>query len=213
MKKLMIAALGLLTLASCSDDDNDNAPTPATQEEMEEISGHWYAELPISGETENWRTEEEGDSTSYNMIGALIYLNGHYTDACYWGYLYLQDGDMVNFDGLHRRDEEANFTMTLDSNGNVTASSLLPAAPQVSNMHYDGNVITADVTFNGRSLTTTFKHTELLEEATLREFYSILAEEGIVGGLVGFSDNGNGVNTDVKEDPANQPSRSRQLNN
>ena len=151
MKKLLFVLLGLLALTSCHDKEEAQ---PATEEQLKELTGHWYAELPLSGETENWRTEEEGDMTTYDKIGALIYLNGAATDACYWGYLYLQNGDMVNYDGLHHRDQEANFAFTMDSEGNITTSSNLPDAPQVSNMHYDSTqkVITADVTFKGRSL-------------------------------------------------------------
>ena len=207
MKNYMIALLGLLALASCSNDD-DEVTGPATEKQMQEISGHWYAELPISGETENWRTEEEGDMTTFDKVGVLIYLNGYYPDACYWGYIYLQDGDMVNFDGLHRRDEAANFEITMDREGNITTSSHLPDAPQVSNMHYANSLITADVAYHGYTFNITFRHVETKEEQTLKEFYSILQEEGIIGG---FADDGDNMKTEVTGDDATEPQRARQF--
>ena len=69
IKKIMIVLCGLLALASCSDND-DGAPSPATKEQLQEVGGHWYAEISASGETDNWRTEEEGDVTTYDKIGA-----------------------------------------------------------------------------------------------------------------------------------------------
>ena len=92
---------GLLAMTSCSDDDNETIG-PATKAQLEAVTGHWFAELPISGETDNWRTEEEGDVTAYDKVAALFYLNGYTTTECWWGYLYLQDGDMVNYGGLRQ---------------------------------------------------------------------------------------------------------------
>ena len=207
MKKILTIVFGLLLLASCSSDDEPGAASP---EQMQRIGGHWYAELSVSGETDNWRTEEEGDVTSFDKIGALIYLNSNYTDACYWGYLYLQDGDMVNFDGLHRRDDEANFAITMDSEGYITTSSHLKDAPQVTSMHWDNtkDVITADVNYKGQTFKLTFKRVNLNEEQTLKDFYDILAEEGIVGG---YADLDTQLNTDVSDNDATGPSRVRRL--
>jgi len=57
MKKIFMFLFGLVLFASCSNDDNPAGP--ATEAQMQALTGHWYAELPISGETDNWRTEEE----------------------------------------------------------------------------------------------------------------------------------------------------------
>lgn len=206
VKKAALALLALLALASCAADDNE--VIPVADQLLQQVNGHWYVEVPISGETDNWRSEEEGDVTTYDKIGALIYLNGYYPDACYWGYLYLQDGDMVNYDGLHRNDEEANFAITMDSQGNITPSSHLPNAPVVNNMRYANGVITADVTFEGKSFSLTFNRTELSQEQTLIAFYDILAEEGIVGGS---TDMGDAFITDIEESAAQEQARSRQV--
>ena len=130
--------------------------------------------------------------------------------ACYWGYLYLQDGDMVNFDGLHRRDDEANFAITMDSEGYITTSSHLKDAPQVTSMHWDNtkDVITADVNYKGQTFKLTFKRVNLNEEQTLKDFYDILAEEGIVGG---YADLDTQLNTDVSDNDATGPSYVRRL--
>ena len=197
--------LALLTLTSCDNADNP-AGNDATEEQLQELTGHWYAELPISGETENWRTEEEGDMTTFDTIGAVIYLNGYFTDACYWGYIFLQDGEMVNYDGLHRHDEAANFEIKMDRDGNITASSHLAGAPQVTNMHYANGVITADVSYRENNVSLVFHRTETDEEKTLKAFYDILVEEGIIGG----NTEGDDVTTDVADDGADQPARSRQ---
>ena len=203
MKKVLILLFGLLAIVGCKDDD-DKAK-PATEDQMKEVSGNWVAEVPISGETENWRTEDEGDMTTYDNILALIYLNGAYPDACYWGYLFMQDGDMVNFDGLGRRDEQANFEFKMDRDGNITPSSHLPNAPQVTNMHYTGSVITADVAYKGKTFSLTFTRPTAEQEATMQEFWEILGEEGIVGG---YADNGYEQRTDLSDKDATEPSRS-----
>ena len=197
---------GLLTMTSCSEEDNPvNA---ASKEQMQEISGHWYAELPISGMIENWRTEEEGDMTAYDKIGALIYLNGNYPESCYWGYVYLKDGDMVNFDGLHRRDNEARFAITMDREGNITPSSYLTDAPVVNNMRYANGIITADISFMDHIVNLVFTRADVDKEKTLKAFYEILAEEGILGG---YDDGGDHLNTDVTDKNADEPSRARQM--
>lgn len=205
----IIAALfiALLAMTSCSNDDNE-AAGPATEAQLEAVNGHWYAEIPISGETDNWRTEEEGDVTTYDKIGTLIYLNGYFPDACYWGYLYLKDDDMVNYDGLHRRDNEANFAFTMDSEGNITPSSYLPDAPVVNNMRYANGVITADVSFMGHNVNLVFTRVDIAKEKVFKDFYDILAEEGIVGG---YADEGNKQKTDVTDNDATEPMRARRL--
>ena len=117
---------------------------------------------------------------------------------------------MVNFDGLHRRDEEANFAITMDSEGYITTSSHLKDAPQVTSMHWDNtkDVITADVNYKGQTFKLTFKRVNLNEEQTLKDFYDILAEEGIVGG---YADLDTQLNTDVSDNDATGPSRVRRL--
>ena len=73
--------IALVAMTGCKDDDE---PGPATVEQMEMLTGHWYANLPLVGETDNWRTIEEGDVTGYNNIAVVIYLNGAVPDACFW---------------------------------------------------------------------------------------------------------------------------------
>lgn len=203
MKKALILLFGLLVIVGCKDDD-DKAK-PATEDQMKEVMGHWMAEVPISGETENWRTEEEGDITTYDKITAIIYLNGEHPDACYWGYLFMQNGDMVNYDGIGRRDQEANFEFKMDREGHITTSSHLPDAPKVTNMHYTGKAITADITYKGKSFSLTFTRPTAEQEATMSEFWQILGEEGIIGG---YGDIGDELHTDVHDNNATEPSRS-----
>lgn len=143
--------------------------------------------------------------TSYDKILVLIYLNGEHPDACYWGYLFMQNGDMVNFDGIGRRDKEANFEFKMDREGNITTSSNLPNAPQVTKMHYTGKIITADVAYKGKSFNLTFTRPTAEQEATLSEFWQILGEAGVIGG---YSDDGDEQRTDVHDNNATEPSRS-----
>lgn len=200
MKKIFILILGLMTMFGCSSDDK---ASPASEEQMQKVSGHWYALLPVSGEIENWRTEEEGDLTTYDHIGVVVYLNGSNPGASFWGYLYIQNGEMVNYDGLFLRDEEANFSFTMNSDGVITPSSYLPDAPQVSNMRYANDVITANVNFKGRSINLIFA--PLYDnDPTYKEFFDILIEEGIIGG---YSDKGDELNTDVSDKGADQSAR------
>lgn len=197
--------IALVAMTSCSSDDE---PSAASQEQMERVTGHWYAELPMSGETANWRTEEEGDMTSYNKIVALFYLNGYVPGNSYWGYLYLQDDDMVNYGGIDLNEKSNMFDFAMDSNGLITPTSHLANAPKMTNMRYDSqnDVITADVTYNGQTMTMTFKRPTEEQETQLEAYYDILLEEGIVGG---YEDRGNHLKTDVKDENADKPSRAR----
>ena len=194
-------------LTSCSSDDD--TVQPASQEQLQNLHGHWYAEIPISGETANWRTEEEDDMTDYDHIGVLVYLNGTYTDASYWGYIFLQDNELVNIDGIFMRDnDEASFDYTMDSEGNITPMSHLADAPQVTNMHYDAkaDIITANVAYKGHNLALTLVRPTQEEGTVLYDYWQMLAEAHIVGG---YDDGGDHLNTDVKDESANKPSRAR----
>ena len=208
MKVLKIFAMlviALVAMTGCKDDDE---PGPATQEQMELLTGHWYADLPLVGETDNWRSIEEGDMTAYNNIAVVIYLNGSAPDVCYWRYLYMQDDELVNYDGLFRTDEDANFTIQMDSEGNITPSSHMAGAPEVTNMRYDfeRDIITADVNFKGYTLKMTFYRPNNQQENRLSEIWAILSEEGIIGG----EEHGDGtISTPINGGNSGGPSRAK----
>jgi len=210
MKKIFMFLFGLVLFASCSNDDDETAG-PATQAQLEAVTGHWYAELPISGETDNWRTEEEGDVTTYDKIDALIYLDANTDDVIiatgFWGYIYLQDNDMVNYGGLLSSDDDI-FQFSMTSDGYITPSSHLADAPKITNMHYDAtaNVITATVDYKGKSLSLTFVRPDEEAMSRLNECYEMLMEEGIVSA---YDDGGDIIHSDVNDDPADEPSRAR----
>lgn len=208
MKKksiLTLLTIALVAMAACSNDDNEAAP--ATEEQMHALSGHWYAELPISGQTDNWRTEEEGDSTDYDHIGTLVYLNGYVTDFSYWGYIYLQNGEMVNFDGIDRMNEDASFDFTMTTDGYITPLSHLANAPKVTDMHWDSqrSTITAQVSYNGQSRPITFTRPTDSQQATLNNFFEMLVEAG----MVGYEDGDAQQRTDITDSNASEPSRAR----
>lgn len=210
MKKVMIVLLGLLAIVSCKDDDDKVGP--ASEAQMEEVTGHWYAELPISGEIENWRTEEEGDMTTYDKICAVIYLNGVLNEAVedgygsQWGYLYVKnDGEMVNYGGIDLSKKNTFFYFTMDSEGYIKPSSQIENLPQVSNMRYKNGVITADVDYHGTTLHVTFHRPDDLFETMLKDYYDMLYEEGIVGG---YEDLDGEQRTDIRDNGATEPSRS-----
>ena len=210
MKEIRLFAMLIIALVAMTGCKDDDEPGPATPEQMEQLTGHWYAEIPLSGETSNWRSMEEGDLTTYDKIGALIYLNGHVTDVCYWGYIFLKDGDMVNYDGIFRRDEEAKFSIRMDMEGNITPSSHLPNAPQVTNMRYvkEKDIITADVTYKEKTVSLVFHRPTMDQEPILRQFWNMLAEEGIVGG--GGDGDDSQYETGISGGNANEPSRSKE---
>ena len=200
---------GLLAMVSCSDNDDNPSAGPATKAQYEAVTGHWYAEIPISGETDNWRTEEEGDVTTYDKIDALIYLDANTDDVIvtfgFWGYIYLQDNDMVNYGGLLSSDDDI-FQFSMTSDGYITPSSHLADAPKITNMHYDAtaNVITATVDYKGKSLSLTFVRPDEEAMNRLNECYEILMEEGIVSA---YDDGGNIILSDVTDKNADEPSR------
>ena len=209
MKKIFMFLFGLLAMVSCSDNDDNPSAGPATKAQYEAVTGHWYAEIPISGETDNWRTEEEGDVTTYDKIDALIYLDANTDDVIvtfgFWGYIYLQDNDMVNYGGLLSSDDDI-FQFSMTSDGYITPSSHLADAPKITNMHYDAtaNVITATVDYKGKSLSLTFVRPDEEAMNRLNECYEILMEEGIVSA---YDDDGNIILSDVTDKNADEPSR------
>jgi len=198
--------IALMAMSSCAVEDN-NITKPASEEQMHNVSEHWYAEVPISGVTDNWRTEEEGDVTTFNSIGVLIYLNGNITSLSYWGYIYIQDGYIVNFDGIDRMTEDAAFDFRMTSGGDITVSSHLANAPKVTNMHWDStrDVVTGDVSYQGHSISITFTRPEKEWKTTLNDFFELLVEAGMIAG-----DEEDYVETDIKDKDADEPSRARQ---
>ena len=208
MKEIKLFAMLIIALVAMTGCKDDDEPGPATVEQMEMLTGHWYADLPLVGETDNWRTIEEGDVTGYNNIAVVIYLNGAVPDACFWRYLYMQDNELVNYDGLFRTDKDANFTIQMDSEGNITPSSHMGGAPVVTNMRYDfeRDIITADVSFKGYTLTMTFYRPNKDQESRLSEIWAILSEEGIIGG---DADDTSTHNTNISGGNATEPSRAK----
>lgn len=206
-----LCLIALLTLAACSGDD-DKTVTPASEKMMKEVTGHWLATIPLSGEVSNWRSEE-GEMTTYDHIDALVYLNGWVTTGkgSFWGYIYIQDGEMVNYDGIDRsKDDPSGFDFAMDSKGHITPNSHLANAPMVTDMHYDhaADIITANVTYKGHTLAVVFNRPTDEQEEQLNEVFEMLLEAGIIGG---YEDDGYQVQTDVTDDPADEPSRARGL--
>jgi hypothetical protein len=208
MKRMKIFAamfIALVAMSSCWKEDNPVAG-PASQEQLDQLGGHWYAELPISGMTKNLLTTDDPDDMApFNSIGALIYFHNQYTDWSYWGYFYMHDGKFVNVDGLDHHGEEGVFDFTMDSNGNIKTTAHTSNAPQVSNMHFQGDKITAKVTYMGRSLDVTFRQPDEEQQEKLDAIWDQLLELDIVGG----SDYNN-VETNIKDSDAHEPSRARQ---
>lgn len=199
--------IALVAITSCSDDD---AVGEAQEAQYDAVSGHWFAELPVSGETDNWRSEEEGDSTTFDKVVAIFYLTDHLMKEGWWGYLYLQDDDMVNYGGIDLNKHENQFSYYMTADRHITPSSHIENMPKVTNMVYDSkrNVITADVTYNGQSYQLTFTHPTDNDWERLNGYYDILLEEDIVGG---YEDKGTKQNTDVTDENADEPSRARQF--
>ncbi len=205
-KILPTLAIALAAMTGCSDEET--RPQYASQQQLEEVTGHWYTEIPLTGETANWRTEEEGDITDYDHIGALIYLNGYDTESSFWGYIFLKDDELVNFDGIFQRDDEARFDFSMFSDGRILTSHNLADAPEVSNMLYADGKITADVSYKGQAFSLTFTRPNEEEEPHLQEYWELLVEAGIVGG---FADSGDEMSTEVSDENADEPSRARRL--
>ena len=208
MKTIKIFAalfISVMAMSSCTKDDNPAVVEPASQEQIEALAGHWYADLPISGETMDLRTmDDPDDKTAYNHIGAIIYFNNVYTEWSYWGYFYMNDDEFVNVDGLNHLTEDAEFDFTMDSDGHITPTAYLPNAPQVSNMRFEGDKITATVTYMGRSLDMTFRQPDEEQETMLEGIWEFLVDNGLVIG----SDSDE-VETGISDEQATEPSRAR----
>ena len=200
--------VALVAMTGCS--ENDDNPVGATQDaQYDAVSGHWFAELPISGETDNWRTEEEGDKTTFDKVTAIVYLGDHVMKEGWWGYLYLQsDDEMVNYGGLDLSQHDTQFSYYMTADGHITPSSHIQNMPQVTNMMYDSvnDIITGDVTYNGQSYQLTFIRPSDDEWERLNEYFYILLEEDIVGG---YDDEGDHLNTIVTDDDATEQQRAR----
>ena len=207
MKTIKIFAalfIALVAMSSCSKGDYP-VVRPASQAQIDALSGHWYTDLPISGETMDMHTMgDSDDKTAYNHIGAIIYFNPVYTDWSYWGFFYMKDDEFVNVDGLNHLTADANFDFTMDSDGHITPMSQLSNAPQVSNMYYQGDKITATVTYMGHSLDMAFRRPDEKQETMLEGIWVFLVKNGLVIG--GDYDE---VETDISDEQATEPSRAR----
>ena len=184
-------------LTSCSKDDD---PTPFDRTLLD---GHWYAEIPLTGETQNWRTEEEGDMSTYDHVGTMIYFHSEFTKASYWGFFYLNEGDLVNFGGIHSWDENANFDYVVTSDGHITPDRYIENMPKVEEMQYLDGKIYAKV--NGMQVVFTRPSEEQNEQ--LSEYWEMLLEAG----MGGFSDGDGTIDTDLKNQNATEPSRVRKF--
>lgn len=182
-------------LAGCSKDD-DPVPFDRTL-----LDGYWYAEMPMSGESLNWRTEDADDMSSYDHVGAIIYLHSEPTGASWWGYVYLKDGDIVNFDGIHPWSESANFYYTVTPEGRITPDRYIENTPRVEDMQYTGGRIYSKV--GGMQVVFTRPTEE--QDARLDELFQMILEAG--GG--GYADDDYIINTDIKNQNATKPSRSK----
>ena len=201
--------IALVAMTGCSKDD-DNTVGEAQETQYDAVSGHWFAELPVSGETDNWRSEKECDSTTFDKVTAIFYLGDHVIKEGWWGYLYLQDNEMVNYGGIDLNKHDNQFSYYMSANGHVTPSHHIEDMPKVTNMVYNSkrDVITADVTYNGKSYHLNFTRPTDDNWERLDEYFDILLEEGIVGG---YDDGGDFLNTDVTDENADEPSRARQF--
>jgi hypothetical protein len=202
--------IALVAMTSCSD-NIDNYAEKTLESSYDAAAGHWFAELPISGETDNWRTEEEGDKTTFDKVTAIVYLGDHVMKEGWWGYLYLQsDDEMVNYGGLDLSQHDTQFSFYMTADGHITPSSHIQNMPQVTNMMYDSvnDIITGDVTYNGQSYQLTFIRPSDDEWERLNEYFYILLEEDIVGG---YDDEGDHLITDVTDEDAGEPSRARKF--
>ncbi len=188
----ILLAFALVAMAGCKSDD-DREPA-----DLNLLVGHWYAEIPLKGEVKNWRTEEE-EMTTYDHVGAVLYFNTEYTSWSWWGYLYIKDGEMVNFDGISRVDNNATFDYTVDPDYNITTVSKLESAPVAKSMRYSDGKIYAEFD----TLQVVFTRPDEQQSAFLEDFWEILVENGIVG----YEDEGQKVQTEVTDENATEESR------
>ena len=201
MKKIfqILLAAMLVTLTSCSDKEEK----PAGYYD-EKLSGHWYAETPAQGITENWRTEEEGDSVAYDHVGIIVYFNPE-SKTGYWCYIFIKDGEMVNVAGFGKsgvEQDESYFNYTVDNDGNIDISKFLKGVDHLGDIYYYNDMIVA----NANDQTLVFRRPAAAgKEDFLEEIWEIVAESG----MGGFDDGGTKIDTDVTDENAYEPSRAR----
>ncbi len=197
---LLFAAV--MAATSCSSDNDEVAP--ASQQLLDEVTGHWYTEMPHSGITANWRTADETDSISYDHIGVLIYLKPDIDDGSFWCYLFLKDDDLVNYDGFFQRDTDANFSFSMDSEGYITPTTHLTNAPKVITMRYVDRRILAEVLYHEQHYHLNLINTADEEPQHLKLFWDLLVSENIIGG---YKDGSDSLITDFNEGHAKEPAR------
>ena len=173
--------IALVAIAGCSSDDDNFVPETF----YDAVAGHWYTELPISGETDNWRSAEVGDRTTFDKVTVLFYLGDSVMKDGWWGYLYLkEDNELVNYGGIDLGKSENRFNYNMTADGHITPSNHIEYLPQITNMLYDSRKdnITADVIYNGQSYHLSFIRPGGDVWERLNEYYEILLKAGVVGG-------------------------------
>lgn len=199
----LFALLGLgasIAFAACSSDDDEKEkeePEVVEPVDPEAIGGHWYVEIPRTGDVVNWRSEVL-EMTTYDHIGVILYVNS-YDGEGYWAHLYFKDGEIINYSGFGKDQEGGEFKYTMDDAGNISISRLMPNTPPFENFKYaDGQIVAM---MDGQ--TVTFAHPVGEKEAMLEDFWELLVEEG----LIGYGDDDTSIDTDISDKPAAEPSR------
>ncbi len=191
----MLVAFATLGLSGCHDDPD---PVPF---DIGLLEGDWYAEIPLSGSTENMRLEE-GGVTDYDHVGVVLRFTYSFTSG-YWIHLFLHDGEMVNFSGFGFDDEtDGTFDYTVSPDGEIAISHFLAGTPRPEGIRYVDGRIYAVI----GSQTVVFSRPNDEQSALLQEVEAILIEQGDIGGA---EDGGTKYDTDISDKNATNPARSR----
>ena len=91
MKKIWIFMFALLAIVSCKDDD----PKPATAEQLQKLTGHWYAELPAKVHLQITWTEPglKGDTATNTLKPAKVETGAEVRVP-----LFINEGETVEID-------------------------------------------------------------------------------------------------------------------
>lgn len=157
-KHILICMLAaLLTLTSCSDDDN-TSPTPAKA-----VLGEWFTQVNTNGVL---------DGIPYDAYALLVTFqeNGHGLFMQY----FFKDGKLVNALG-------SMTDYTVDSNGNISIVVSEVKVPLGENVHIAGDKLILDMSrFNLRGLT--LVHPTDTQKQMIKEWDAIVEEWGGIGG-------------------------------
>ena len=187
----VVAVIGVLTLASCGDDEKEVIVEVPVDNPTYAVLGQWYAEVTMDGERVDI-LGENGEMGPYDHV--VISLN-FFEETTSSTLFYLFDKELMDY-GLYLMGGDP---YTIDQEGNIAFPNNTEFMSQVRKFKYEKGEIQVEQTLLDHDVTLRFRRVTGVQLSYLAQWQQIISSQH------GFADNDDEQNTDVDDDPANKP--------